>query len=351
MRGGHQLLTGVSLSLYRGQVLGVMGDSGAGKSTLLRALLGLEAQRQASLEWCDVQLTAQGEGQRFAWVPQDCHLFPHLTVQENICFSAPYLSLSAEALAERLASLSERLSLTTLLGRRPAQLSGGQRQRVALARALFTRAPVLLLDEPLAHLELAARLALRSLICALVEEEELACLWVSHDPEEALEVSAQLALLHQGTLEGPLSVREALTAPPSQAFAERFGQLTWFPITPRGEGWGWGPPWRPALWSLPDRYRAQASAGGWVGVRGCAWTLSRERSAGPAALPMRVTRCRAHPWGVTLELAATEGALQMTVQGLMEGDFEHESLISLTPRELVFVQGGSSGRELHERLV
>ena len=339
------VLSRLSFSLYPGEIVVVLGDSGAGKSTLLRALMGLERHRRGTLKWREGGEVPRGRSVRCAWVPQDSALFPHLSVRDNVCFSAPYLSaeLSERQRVERLSHLGERLELSALWDRRPHQLSGGQRQRVALARALFTGASTLLLDEPLTHLDAASRAQLRSLITSLVRERRLACVWVSHDREEALEVSDRIAVLDQGQLEGPLSITEALSAPPSKAFAERLGELTWFPVRQAGEVWRWGPPEDPTLWPLDRRSRAPRG-GGLVGVRASGWSVSEVSTAGgqEGAVTLRVYDVKPSPFGHCLALQG-EGpdalSLKVTVSG-REAPKEG-ALVSLTPLECVYVHGAS----------
>ena len=341
-RGDKAILTGVNFTLSPGKVLAVMGDSGAGKSSLIRALLGLEPHAQMTLEWAG---STPLHARRFGWVPQDSDLFPHLSVQDNIGFSAPYLGLSEEELQARLTALSERLSLSELLSRSAAQLSGGQRQRVALARALFAKAPVLLLDEPLAHLDQGARGELRSLISQVVHEEQVACLWVSHDPEEALEVATQIGLLHQGSLEGPVSPEVALEAPPTKVFAERFGRVDWFPIVQSEGEWRWGVAGAEVTWPLPTPLTHRAHSGALVGVRESGWEVSVERGQerGEAlkerdCLEMWVERSWPQPWGRTLALRGSEGVPLLSVQALIREPIATKERVWLYPREVFLVE-------------
>lgn len=353
-------LSSISFSLQPSEPLGLMGDSGAGKTSLLRALMGFEPRVEGRVSCLGQRWRDEG-GERLspsergiAWVPQDGALLPHLTALDNIRFSeryAPKLSTgeTGEAREERLHELCERLELQALLTRRPAQLSGGQAQRVALARALYSSAPLLLLDEPLAHLDGAAKLKLRATLCELIREEQRLCLWVSHDPEEALEVSSRLALIHQGRLEGPLSPEQALYQPSSRAFAERFGPLSWFKVK-RAESGGlrWGPPSQPSLWPLELKGHEPLSTGAprEVGVRASAWSLSlpdqgalrsdeeREEMSG---LTMRLTRRWPHPTSHSGELIeeprSAEAALPLC--SVLKLRLTHPALAQLEPGALV----------------
>lgn len=344
-KGSQHILSKVSFRLFQGQILGIMGESGVGKSTLLRALIGLEKKAQIDLRWQNQNHQESTLAlPRFGWVPQECGLFPHLTVRENICFSAPYLTqMTAKKLNQRLLFLSERLSLSKLLTRFPQQLSGGQKQRVALARALFSGASVLLLDEPLAHLDQKARIELRNLITTLVHEEKIACIWVTHDPEELLEVSDIIGLIHQKKLEGPILPIQALKYPPSKEFAEYFGMLTWFPITEVAGRYYWGPPMNLKMWRLPTDEHIVGTTGQ-IGVRDCGWDLvnphlafKQEESRTHAVLHMKIDRCQKHTWGEHLKLSHQPTDFQLDLK--VFGTHRHQvgDHVVVRPRDWVYL--------------
>jgi ABC-type Fe3+/spermidine/putrescine transport system ATPase subunit/ABC-type sulfate transport system permease component len=172
--------------------LAVLGPSGSGKSVTLRALAGVFGPRVGAVSYGSRRVDSLAvESRRIGYVPQGYGLFPHLTVWEQVCFGVG----AQEGLA---AHWIERLHLSGLEQRLPAQLSGGQRQRVALAQAL-TRAPdLLLLDEPFSALDSPVREELRAEMRALQRENDLSTVLVTHDPEEAAYLADELIVLSGG---------------------------------------------------------------------------------------------------------------------------------------------------------
>ncbi|MGI4760737.1 MAG: ATP-binding cassette domain-containing protein [Janthinobacterium lividum] len=177
----------VRLTLAPGELLAISGPSGAGKTTLLRLLAGLDRPDGGFIQAAGQSWYSR---ERRQWLPpqqrplgfvfQDYALFPNMTVRENLTFAA-----SGQAGASQIITdLLESLELTELAARRPAVLSGGQQQRVALARALARRPRLLLLDEPLAALDLPTRLRLQQVLAAVHRQFELTTILISHDLAE-----------------------------------------------------------------------------------------------------------------------------------------------------------------------
>jgi molybdate transport system ATP-binding protein len=193
----------VRLTLAPGELLALSGPSGAGKTTLLRLLAGLdrpdggfiEAEnktwyRAESRQWLPPQQRPLG------FVFQDYALFPNMTVRENLAFAA-----AGQAGASQLINgLLESLELAELAGRRPAVLSGGQQQRVALARALARRPRLLLLDEPLAALDLPTRQRLQQVLAEAHRHYELTTILISHDPVEISRLADRVLELELGQM-------------------------------------------------------------------------------------------------------------------------------------------------------
>jgi molybdate transport system ATP-binding protein len=180
-----------------GEVLAVVGPNGAGKTTLLRALAGLLALDAGYVRLSDRDLSRlPPQERRIGVVFQEARLFPHLSVLANVAFGPRSRGRrDATAVASRcLASLG----IEALAGRRPAELSGGQAQRVALARALATQPELLLLDEPLAAVDVAARPALRAELRSSLRSFGGPSLLVTHDPIEAMTVADRLLVLEHG---------------------------------------------------------------------------------------------------------------------------------------------------------
>ena len=201
---GPRLLD-VALALPPGELLAVTGPSGAGKTTLLRLLAGLDRPaagfvRFGEQTWSDSAARQWLPPQRrsLGFVFQDYALFPHLTVRENLAFAAENQPGKNQLVRELL----ELLEVAELAARRPAQLSGGQQQRVALARALAARPRLLLLDEPLAALDLPTRQRLRQVLAAAHQRFGLTTILVSHDPAEIAQLAHRVLALDLGQVVG-----------------------------------------------------------------------------------------------------------------------------------------------------
>ena len=177
------------------------GPNGAGKTTLLELMLGLIPAQAAFLQLGErVLVDTQGrvstptEKRRLAYVPQDGALFPHLTVRENIAFAVESAGEGNEHIDSALASLQ----LQPLQHQLPAQLSGGEKQMVALARALSTRPLALLLDEPLACLDVVFRKSVRNFLAETLSGLQLPTVVVTHDPADARALGDFFVVLEKG---------------------------------------------------------------------------------------------------------------------------------------------------------
>ncbi len=187
----------------------VLGPSGAGKTSLLETIAGLRPKARGRIAVGDTvlldseqRLSLAPERRRVGYVPQDAGLFPHLTALENVRFGAGRS-------ADRMESAIDILDIRNLLHRRPRSLSGGEKQRVALARALATDPKLLLLDEPLAALDVALRERILPYLLRVRDEWKIPMLYVSHNPGEALLLAQHALLLREGTVEAagrPLSL-------------------------------------------------------------------------------------------------------------------------------------------------
>jgi len=200
------------LELPDGQVLAVLGPSGCGKSTLLRAVAGLEPLVTGSVAWDGADLARVPTHRRgFALMFQDGQLFNHLTVARNVGYA-----LRLRRAPGVRARVTELLSLVGLEGyadRLPATLSGGERQRVALARCLAVRPRLLLLDEPLSALDAGLRQRLATDLRAILTQEGITALMVTHDHEEAFVVADRLAVMRAGRIVQQGDIGEVWRAP------------------------------------------------------------------------------------------------------------------------------------------
>jgi sulfate transport system ATP-binding protein len=219
---GHPVLRDVSLDIPEGELVALLGPSGCGKTTLLRIVAGLEVPDAGEVRHRGEDVSARSARERNVGVVfQHYALFRHMTVAENVGFA---LTVRRRPRAEIAARVDELLSLVQLdgfRGRYPHQLSGGQRQRVALARALATEPRILLLDEPFGALDARVRQELRRWLRRLHDELHVTSVFVTHDQEEAFEVSDRVVLMNQGRIEQVGSPAQVFEEPASP-FVMRF---------------------------------------------------------------------------------------------------------------------------------
>jgi sulfate transport system ATP-binding protein len=204
--GGFAALDDVSLDVPGGELVALLGPSGSGKTTLLRIIAGLEPADGGTIHFHGQDATGQPVRERqVGFVFQHYALFRHMSVFENVAFGIrvrPRPSRPSEAeIRETVLGLLHLVQLDVLAERRPSELSGGQRQRVALARALAVKPKVLLLDEPFGALDAKVRKELRRWLRRLHEEVHVTSVFVTHDQEEALEVSDRVVIMNEGRVE------------------------------------------------------------------------------------------------------------------------------------------------------
>ena len=229
--GDHQTLCELSLSIAEGEVVSLLGPSGCGKTTLLRLVAGLERLKAGSIE-LDGALLASAEhhpspeARPVGLVFQEHALFPNMSVAENIEFGLVHLT-RAERVSRRK-GLLDMVGLAGLDGRKPGTLSGGQQQRVALARALAPAPRVMLLDEPYASVDVMLRRELREAARMLLKNAGSASLLVTHDPDEALEMSDRIAVMSEGRILQAGKPDDIINQPNSSGVACLFGEAQMF---------------------------------------------------------------------------------------------------------------------------
>ena len=200
--GSFKALDNINLEIKKGSLVSLLGPSGSGKSTLLRAIAGLEPPDTGRIWISGEEATRKTvQDRNIGFVFQHYALFKHLTIRENIAFGLRIRNAQKSKVNARVNELLELIQLAGLGDRYPSQLSGGQRQRVALARALAVAPQVLLLDEPFGALDAKVRKDLRSWLRRLHDEVGLTAVLVTHDQEEAMEVSDQIVVMNQGHIE------------------------------------------------------------------------------------------------------------------------------------------------------
>jgi iron(III) transport system ATP-binding protein len=308
------VLQGLDLDVQGGSLTAVLGGSGCGKTTLLRVIAGFERAQRGRVALAgraldDGRVFIPPERRSIGYVPQEGALFPHLSVRENVAFALP----RRERRGAAVTGLLEMIGIAPLARRLPHELSGGEQQRVALARALAGRPHALLLDEPFSSLDASLRGRVREEVHALLREQGVTTVLVTHDQEEALSLADVVAVLRDGRIvqraapaelyERPLDERLArflgvvnvlharfahgaahtalgalpLHADPSAAGA-RAGTVMIRPeqlrVTPRRDAGG-----ESAARQEPTEVRDDAEG-------------SARRGSGPAGVPGRVEQCR-----------------------------------------------------------
>jgi molybdate transport system ATP-binding protein len=219
----------VRVSAEPGEVLAVLGPNGAGKSTLLDVLAGLLRPDDGYVRLGDTDITDVPPHRRgVGLLAQQALLFPHLTALANVAFGPRARGVPRREAEARARELLAAVDAAPLAGRRPAQMSGGQQQRVALARALAPGPGLLLLDEPLAALDVDAAPAMRSLLRRVVRDRKQTALLVTHSALDALVLADRVVVLGEGAVVEEGSTRDVLARPRS-AFAARIAGLDLIP--------------------------------------------------------------------------------------------------------------------------
>jgi molybdate/tungstate transport system ATP-binding protein len=223
VRVGSFDLRDISLEVPRGGYALIIGPTGSGKTTLLEAVAGHARLRAGRVIMHDDDVTAVPPERRgLGFVYQQYHLFPHLSVRENIGYGiAGRRAQSNGRQVDRIAELADMLAITPLLNRPVRGLSGGEQQRVALARALAPKPSILLLDEPFAAVDPATRQVLRRELRQLHEREGITTLQVTHDFDEALRLGDVVAVLSEGQI-AQRGTPEQVFRYPNSAFVARF---------------------------------------------------------------------------------------------------------------------------------
>ncbi len=199
-REPFEAVKGMNMRIEPGELVALLGPSGCGKTTTLRMIAGLESVTSGEIRIGDRAVQDLPPGRRNVGVGFESYaLYPPLNVRENLAYG-----LKARGVKEakaKVQALAERLEMTELLDLRPASLSSGQKQRVALARALIRNPRVLLLDEPLSHLDAAQRQRVRRELKVLQREFGYTTIVVTHDQLEALSLADRMAVMNAGIVE------------------------------------------------------------------------------------------------------------------------------------------------------
>ncbi|GAA6196244.1 ABC transporter ATP-binding protein [Pseudophaeobacter arcticus] len=224
---GRAVVDDVSLQIQAGQVTCLLGPSGCGKSTTLRMIAGVEMQDSGEIYVdgkliCDTMFRVPPERREIGLMFQDFALFPHLSVADNVAFG---LKGSKDEKRLRVEELLQKVSLTRFIDDYPHQLSGGEQQRVALARALAPRPRIMLMDEPFSGLDNRLRDGIRDETLTLLKEEDTAVLLVTHEPEEAMRMADEIALMRGGKIVQQGAPYNVYTRPSDKASVAFFSDI------------------------------------------------------------------------------------------------------------------------------
>ena len=230
--GGGPLVSGVDLSLVRGDIGCLLGPSGCGKTTLLRAVAGFEPVASGEIHLHGRQVAGPGlnlppEARRAGMVFQDFALFPHLTVARNVSFGLRHLNRRERQ--TRVAELLELIGMAGAGDKYPHQLSGGQQQRIALARAMAPRPDILLLDEPFSSMDAELREQLAREVREVLKREGSTAILVTHDQHEAFAMADRIAVMSGGRIHQVGSGFDLYHEPADRFVADFIGQGVMLP--------------------------------------------------------------------------------------------------------------------------
>jgi iron(III) transport system ATP-binding protein len=230
---GRDVVQAFTLAVAPGEVIALLGPSGCGKTTALRLVLGFVAPAQGIIRIGDEVVSRDGrilrlpEQRGVGVVFQDLALWPHLTVRGNLAFGLGAGKLARAEKEDRIRAMLGRVGLRDKEGCHPGELSGGERQRVAIARALVLEPRAVLLDEPLANLDVGLKRELLAMFRELLEEQATTAIYVTHDLREAATLANRIVVMEGGRVvqEGSL---DGLCTRPSTAFVRSLADaLRW----------------------------------------------------------------------------------------------------------------------------
>ncbi|SHF42786.1 spermidine/putrescine transport system ATP-binding protein [Seinonella peptonophila] len=235
--GQHPAVDNISLDIYQGEFLSILGPSGCGKTTTLRMIAGFEYISKGTIMLDGKEASHVPPYQRpVNTVFQNYALFPHMTIFNNIAFGLKRKGMKKQEIKEEVDEMLETMGLEEHRDKYPTQLSGGQQQRVALARALINKPKVLLLDEPLAALDLKLRKKMQFELKRLHKQVGITFIFVTHDQEEALVLSDRIVVMREGEIEQVGTSEEIYKDPLTSYVAQFIGDANVLPTKKNNDG-------------------------------------------------------------------------------------------------------------------
>ena len=225
--GEGEVLSDISLDVHRGEFVTLLGASGCGKTTTLRIISGLETADEGRVLLGGRDMTdLPPEKRPVNTVFQSYALFPHMNVEKNVAYGLRLRGMDKRAIDKRVREMLELVQMSEHAGRMPSQLSGGQRQRIAIARALALEPELLLLDEPLGALDLQLRRQMQVELKRLQKQLGITFIYITHDQEEAVNMSDRIAVMRAGRFEQIGTPEEIYDAPMTRYVAQFIGRST-----------------------------------------------------------------------------------------------------------------------------
>ena len=226
---GAPVINDLSFSVNKGQLISFVGESGSGKSTFLRCLSGLEKPNSGIVSLNDQVINGENvfitpQKRKIGYVFQDYPLFPHLNIKENICFNLQNVYY------KNFEKIIDLTNLKNLLERFPHEISGGEQQRACIARSIIREPDLLLLDEPFSNLDANIKFLIRDEICRIIRKSEITTILVTHDINDALNISDKILIFKAGIVQQYSSPETMYCEPANCYCAEILGDINKFPI-------------------------------------------------------------------------------------------------------------------------
>ena len=242
--GAFRALDDVSIEVQDGEFMAILGASGCGKTTLLRQIAGFDKLDAGRIVIGDTVVSSTErhippERRRIGIVFQSYALWPHMTVAENVAYGLTVAGVKEPERARRVAAALTLVELDGFADRRPAALSGGQRQRVALARCLVTEPSLVLLDEPLANLDVHLRAAMEDEFARFHARTGTTMIYITHDQAEAMALADRIAVMDRGRLLQVATPSQLYREPADETVAGFIGEGMVIPVevrTVNGDG-------------------------------------------------------------------------------------------------------------------